>query len=145
MVVVARFISRREADRALSALRSAGFAADLLDYPAGGDSNVRRLGDYRLAVPEPESDEALSILDELYADAPVQEDGGGALPLGAAPVILTPARGSEAPWLSLKQKSSTLTEMFGVALVPFLVLAAVLIVGFVLRAVYNLIVYGQLF
>ena len=144
--VIAKFIDRRRADEAVRALRSAGFDAELLDYPAGGDVKVRRLGDYRVAAPEDQSDDALSLLSELYGDAPIQE-GGGASPadLGDAAVVLTPRRGSDAPWLSLKRRSSTLSEILRRCHVPFAVVAALAVAAFVLRAIWNLITYGSMF
>ena len=146
MIVIAKFISRRQADDALRALRAGGYAAELIDYPAGGDEKVRRLGDFRLAVPEPEADDALSILSELYADAPIQEGGGASTTtLSAAAVVLTPAHGADAPWLSLRRKSSIFSELLGVALVPIAVVGAIIVAGIVLRAIYNLITYGSVF
>lgn len=144
--VIAKFISRRQADDALRRLRASGFAAELLDYPAGGDVAVRRLGDYRLAAPEAESDDALAVLSELYPDAPVQEGAGGSTSaLDAAPVVLTPMRGSDAPWLSLRRKSSSLSEMVGIVAIPFAMVAALAAAGYLLKLVYNLITYGAPF
>ena len=146
MAVIARFISRTQADGALRALRASGFDASLLDYPAGGDAKVRRLDDFRLTVPEQQGDDALALLSELYPDAPVDEGGGGSTPeLDAAAVVLTPARGSDAPWLTLRTRSSALSEWFGVATIPFIVLAVLFVAGVVVRAIYNLLTYGQLF
>jgi hypothetical protein len=146
LVVIAKFISLRQVDEAIRALRASGFSPELIDYPSGGDEKVRRLGDYRLAVPEPESDDALSILSELYADAPIHEGGGGATTtLSAAAVVLTPPPGADAPWLSLRRKSSTLSELLGAALVPLAIVAALAVAGLVLRAIYNLVVYGSFF
>lgn len=144
-IVIAKFIDRRRADEAVTALRSAGFDAELLDYPAGGDVEVRRFGDYRVAAPEHESDDALSLLSELYGDAPIHE-GAGASPadLGDAAVVLTPKQGSDAPWLDLRRRSSTLSEILGAALVPFVVVAGLAVAAFVLRAIWNLITYGQI-
>jgi hypothetical protein len=144
--VIAKFISRRQADDALRSLRASGFAAELLDYPAGGDEKVRRLGDFRLTVPEPEADNALSVLSEIYADAPVHEGAGASTTrLSAAAVVLTPAHGADAPWLSLKRKSSMLSELLGIVSIPFAVVAALALAGVVLKAVYNLITYGSVF
>jgi hypothetical protein len=146
MAVVAKFTDPRQAETAAGALRLAGYEAEVYDYPAGGDLPARLLGDYRLAVREDQSENALNLLREIHDDAPVHEPSEPPEPSVWAPsVVITPPPGAEPAWLALKRRSSLLSELAGVALIPIIILGGLAVVIFAARALWNLIYYGSIF
>ena len=94
MAVVAKFTDQRQAESAAGALRSAGYEAQVYDYPAGGDVPGRVLGDFRLAVREDQSDDALTLLRDIHDEAPVHEPSEP-VSLWGPSVVITPPPGAE--------------------------------------------------
>jgi hypothetical protein len=146
MAVVAKFTDPRQAESAAGALRLAGYEAEVYDYPAGGDQPGRLLGDFRLAVREDQSENALNLLREIHDDAPVHEPSEAPEPSIWAPsVVITPPPGTEPAWLALRRRSSLLSELAGVALIPIIILGGVALAVLAVRAVWNLVTYGSIF